>query len=336
MKIAEIRVIIDKYSQDQLKNIVTQLYKVIPKAIREENDVDGILNNPDKANRTKARVKELPDIDELESQTDLFIENAQNQYYMIPNRVISRQDRPKWRFVVKRLYQDILLAAGKEENIAQAARLTEKLYILLCNSCDEMLFSAYDSFQSVGIEQAEFFRKVLLLKSQCTAQNVFVKDAILLIINHSLNRYTLYDYLIKVLTEFLKTPDLRELAIETCNEIRDSIKKEPQDKKKTFREKDYKKEKKLNNLAITGFYCYTQLFEYEKAIDYFKRNYHAKDEEISLYILLEHLYGLNQKEHFLEEYQKALKQGIKPRDMLVKLYKYVKTRGELPEYFGVY
>jgi hypothetical protein len=336
MKIAEVRMIIDSYSADQLKTVITELYKAIPKAVKEEEHIDEILKEPDSVNtrKTQARQEKTPDIDDLENEADLFIENATCQYYLIPNKIVPKHERPKWRFVAKRLYKAILLAAGPEENRAQSARLLEKLYILLCDSCEYTLFNAYDSFQSVGIEQTEFFHKVLFLRSQCSESSSFIRGAILLIINHALNRYTLYDDLIMVFMEFLKTPDLREMTITTCDEIRESIKKEPQSKKQSMHQKDYKKEEKLNNLALTGFYCHAHLFEYEKAVDYFKKYYEAGDAEVLLYILLKHLYYLDQKKLIVEEYNKAINRGIKPRDTLVKVYDFIKTRGELPARFG--
>ena len=43
MKISEVRNVIGKYSEDQLRVIITQLYRAIPKAIKEKNDIDGCI-----------------------------------------------------------------------------------------------------------------------------------------------------------------------------------------------------------------------------------------------------------------------------------------------------
>jgi hypothetical protein len=335
LKVSEIKITIDNYSQDQLKCVISQMYKAIPKAIREEKDIDSIVKNPDII-RSKGRDKaeDLPDIQELQSDAESFMEDARNQYYFIPNRIISKQDRPKWRFIVKRLYKDLLLTAGQQENIPQAAQLLEKLYELLCLSCKEVLFSAYDSFRSVGIEQAEFFRKVLTLKAQSEDQKIFIKNALLLLINNSLNRYTVHETLIKVILEFLKTPDSREQSIVVCNELFKTVKDEPSVKKYDWSVTDYAKIEKLNNLAEMGFFCYAQLFEYEKAIDYFKHHYQVKDSEVLLYILLELLFELNQKQYFVEEYEKALANGVIPRDSLVNVYRFIKEKGEMPAMFS--
>jgi len=46
MKVSEVKSIIEKYSPDQLRVIIARLYKAIPKTIKEDNDIDGILKDP--------------------------------------------------------------------------------------------------------------------------------------------------------------------------------------------------------------------------------------------------------------------------------------------------
>lgn len=269
MKISEVRNLIDRYSQDQLRVIIAQLYKAIPKAIKEENDIDGILKNPASVqSRTKTKQGAMPDIKKLKDETNRFIEAAYNQYYFAPNRIIPKRERPKWRFIVKRLYKD-LLAAADQSNVPEAAESLEKLYQLLCYSCNYVLFSAYDPFDSVGIKQEEFFRKLLALKYQCEDKNTFIKNALLSMINNPLNRYTLREDLMGVILEFLKTPDLREMTIAKCSELIETINREPPSQKK-HRWSDYEKQEKLNSLTKMAFLCYARLYEYENAISYFK------------------------------------------------------------------
>src|SRR5690242_20656542 len=53
--------------------------------------------------------------------------------------------------------------------------------------------SAYDSFQSVGVSQEDFFRAVLRHKRRHENPRDFVRNSIELALKHDLNRYTLYD-----------------------------------------------------------------------------------------------------------------------------------------------
>ena len=330
MKISEVRSVIEKYSEDQLRVIISELYKAMPKATKEENDIDGILKNPDSLTqpRPKPRQKEMSDIELLKYETERFVDYAYKQYYFVPNRFVSKQNRPKWRFIVKRLYKDLLATSAGEGNIPEAARLLEKLYQLLCYSCNYVLFSAYDSFKSIGVEQEEFFRRVLALKYHCEDKNTFTKNALLLMVNNPLNRYTLRENLMEVILEFAKTPDLREMTIANCRELIETIKREPFLQK--GRQSDYERKEKLNGLTKMTFLCYARLYEYQEAISYFKANYCEANQEIALYVLLRMLSGLNQKDHFLQEYEKALENGITPRETLKKIYRSTKEKGELP------
>ncbi len=336
MKVSEVRSIIEKYSPDQLRLIITQLYKAVPKAIKENNDIDGILKDPDSLtqSKSKTRQQELPDIELLRDETERFVEDAYNQYYFAPNRFVSKKDRPKWRFIVKRLYKDFLAAASDTENLPEAAQLLEKLYQLLCYSCHYILFNTDDPFQSAGIEQTEFFRRVLALKFQSEDIDTAVKNALSMMVDNPLNRYTLHGSLMEVILEFLKTPDLRELGIAKCSELLNTLKWAPPPKDADYNSTyKYKKQEKLNNLTEMGFLCYAQLYEYDKAISFFKNNYIEDNSEIALYVLLRLLFDLNQKDYFLQEYEKALKNGITPRQSLTKMYRSIKESGELPKYF---
>ncbi len=81
MRIAEVRALLEKYSEQQLRCIIAEMYKVIPKAIKKEKDIDGILSNPDELTQAKRRRKKLPaipDIEPLQHETEQFIEYAYN------------------------------------------------------------------------------------------------------------------------------------------------------------------------------------------------------------------------------------------------------------------
>jgi hypothetical protein len=50
--------------------------------------------------------------------------------------------------------------------------------------------------------------------------------------------------------------------------------------------------------------------------------------EIAIYILLRLLFDLEQKDYFLQEYEKALANGITPRRSLKKMYRSIKEGGK--------
>ncbi|MBI2918653.1 MAG: hypothetical protein HYY01_11780 [Chloroflexi bacterium] len=329
MKLSEVRNVLEKYSEDQLRVVIARLYRAIPKAIREEKDIDRIIADPEASIQSRNGNRQTaPDIEDLRDEADRFVEDAYNQYYFAPNRFVSKRDRPKWRFIVKRLCKDILASAADDNSMPEAAQLLEKLYRLLCYSCAYTLFSAHDSFESVGIEQKEFFRRVLTLKYQYEDRNAFIENALLLMVNNPLNRYTLHEDLMAVILEFAKTPDLKEMTIGHCSDLMETIRSKPLTPEE--RQWGYERTEKLNSLTKMAFLCYARLYEYANAVSYFKKNYCNDDEEVALYVMLRLLYGLNQKELFLQEYEKALANGVRPRASLRETYRFTKEKGELP------
>ncbi len=337
MRIAEVRTLLEQYSEQQLRLIIAEMYKAIPKAIKEDKDIDGILTNPNELIPSKARKKKqppIPDIETLRDETEQFIDDAYNQYYFAPNNIISKRQRPKWRFIAKRLYKALLTAAANEEHLPLASDILTQLYVMLCYSCSYTLFSAYDSFQSVGIEQPVFFKSVLTLKFRHESRQEFITQAISLIVDNSVNRYTLYTTLMEVALEFLTTPDVKERAIQTCDELLQQVKTSPPPQQEAWTgHAEYHRKEKINNLVEMAFLCCGQLHEFERGVQYFVHNYVEKSQEVTLYILLQWLFWFQQKDIFVQEYQKAVNNGITPRERLVNIYDTIQTTGEFPEHF---
>lgn len=66
MKVAEVRLLLDNYLGDQLKTIIGELYRAIPKHPKAEQALDDLLKNPPGpgAKREKPKV-EPPDLEML-------------------------------------------------------------------------------------------------------------------------------------------------------------------------------------------------------------------------------------------------------------------------------
>lgn len=108
MKLPEFRKQIETYSIEELRYLTAELYKAIPKKIKEEKDIDPLVlsvlehfkeNGTGKAS-SPSKVKKAPDLGALESEIELFLENAYAQNYFAPNRFVPKHERPKWRFKV--------------------------------------------------------------------------------------------------------------------------------------------------------------------------------------------------------------------------------------------
>jgi hypothetical protein len=334
MKIAEVRTLLDKYSKKQMHIIITEMYKAIPKKVKVDRGIDGIISDPDAASSSAGRKKcspEPPSMDELQNEIDLFISDAYSSYYFAPNSVVPKRERLKWRFQVKRWYRDLQSATESGENAARAAELLEKLYVLLCYACEYILFSGDDSFQSVGVEQTVFFRTLLTLKRQQEDITSFVPQAVLLIPDNSVNRDTLPNQLMHIVLEFLPTPDAKLLAVQCCEEAIAGEIKNPTVSSAGWSNSNFKSDERINQLVEIAFLCFNALGEIDKGIEFFHRRYRNNGPEIKLYVLFRFLFDCRQPGCFLREYEKALKEGVSPRKELVDIYRTVGISGEFPE-----
>lgn len=333
MKIDEVRELLEKYSAKQLRQIVTEMYKLMPKALKETSKIDDLLKNPDAFLNLKKEKKVPPpeDIDDLECEIDDFVENAYKQYYFAPNSIVSKKDRPKWRFVVKQFYKSLLNAARVRENIPKASALLEKLYVMLCYACNYILFSGDDPFQSVGIAQPVFFRALLSLKREHESISVFVPKAISLIVENDVNRSIVQGELMQVALEFFHTPDAKRIAIQDCVEkISHGRLKSTKGLDKMMAEINLRDMR--NQLVKIAFLCFFELGEYENGIQLFAKSYTVRDQEIKLYILLRWLFAQQKTDYFVQEYNKAIQAGIKPRKEIVDAFDFIQSTGEFPKY----
>ena len=81
MKLSEFRKQIETYSIEELRYLTAELYKAIPKKIKEEKDIDPlVLSVPEhfKENGTgkassPSKIKKAPDLGALESEIELFL-----------------------------------------------------------------------------------------------------------------------------------------------------------------------------------------------------------------------------------------------------------------------
>ena len=72
------------------------------------------------------------------------------------------------------------------------------------------LSNSYDVFESIGITQSDFFNQVILLNlNRYDDKRDFINRNIKLIVNNSVNRYTLYSSLMIIFINYLDIPDMK-------------------------------------------------------------------------------------------------------------------------------
>jgi len=339
MLVSELRELLKRYKEEDLRLIILEMYKSMPKKQREDKGIDALLQDVEaylRIGKVERKQDRQTNIKDLKPEIEQFIDYAYKQYYFAPNNFVHKKERPKWRFKVKAYVKSLQGISVEGEEGRTATNLLEKLYEMLCYACGCYIFSTDDPFRSVGIEQTVLLDIVIKRKLGSGISKESVKSAIALVMNSKVDRETLHSFLIDVLVENLKYPDSKEIAIEQCVALKaelDRTKPNPSRKSWISDSFDYERQEKINNLVEMVFRLYIALCEYEKAIKYYNENNVKLNSEVSLYVLLSLLFEYELKEYWLREYDEAVKKGVKPREALQKTYKYIQENDKLPEYF---
>lgn len=321
MKVAEVREKLQGYNREKLESIILEMYKAMPKSVKEAKGIDKIIINPN-AKPTRRVEPVHRDLEDICRETEEFLSDAYNQYYFAPNSVIPKSKRPGWRFIARRLFKELQQAAGERDNAREAEGLLKQLYQMLCYSCRYVLFSGSDPFDSVGIRQVDFFQAALAIGRKVEPIREFVRNSILLALDNDLNTHTLWEDLLDVIVACLETADMKEMAIDVCNELRKDAAAGRLRDLATFSkgDKDYRAREFVNNLAVLGWMCHMALEQPDAATQYFFQYYVEKNPEIALYVLLRMIEQRRSWSLWLQTYENAVCGGIKPRAELQRRF----------------
>jgi len=336
MLVSELRELLKKYNQDDLKLLLTEMYKSMPKKLREDKSIDELIKNVHAYLSSEKKEKALEkqaNIEELKPKIDLFIDYAYKQYYLAPNSIVHKKDRPKWRFIVKQYIKDLQTFPVESPEGKTATDLLAKLYEMLSYACGYYLFNTDNPFNSAGIRQTELLDIVIKRILGNGIDRESVRSAILLVINSYVDQVTLDSSLINILISNLKSPDFREIAIEQSLKLKEELTRlVPKMKKSISHDHSaYEREEKNNRLVEIIFKLNIALCEYDKAIKYFNHNYKSHDMEVTLYVLLLHLSIYRLKDKWVNVYEDAVKSGIEPRERLKETYNYIMENDKMPE-----
>jgi hypothetical protein len=337
MLVSEVRDVLKKYQEEDLRLLLVEMYKAMPKKLKEDKEIDMLLQDVhgymSARKAPKAQERQI-DLESLKFRIDQFVEYAYNQYYYAPNSYVHKKDRPKWRFQVRAFIKDLQTFPADSEEGKIATDLLHKLYEMLSYACGYYIFSTDSPFGSVGTKQVTLLDLAISRKLASGLSKESLKSAIALAINSRVDRETLDSCLISVLVDNLKTPDARESAIEQCVELKKELEKAKtaSSKKRNRGYYQYEQERKLNNLVEMVFRIQMDLREYEKAISYFKRSYIEQDQEVTLYVLLDLLGEYEVQDYWIREYNEAMKRGVTPRESLQRMYVAMQKEDKIREY----
>lgn len=309
MKINELREIIKKYNEKDREKLIVELYKRIPKSIKEDYNIDEyIINLNTKMEKENIEIT----IEKLEKEVNYFIECAYDDLYARPNKIISKNDRSKWRFKVKTFYKQLNSFLPTNEDGKKATDLLKGLFKILSFGTHYLTFSNWNTFRAIQISQSEFLKNIVerKLSNGVTRENLEYCIDLLNV------QYDPQEYHSSVLYSFescLKTPDARYMAIELLKE-----------QVIIWKEK-YKKDDSYENQEYTNYFVecvvdiYFELCEVKDGITYFHKQYLEKYKEIKEYILLQKMEEFNLYKEWVLEYEKHLGK-ISYRDSLKEKY----------------
>jgi hypothetical protein len=125
-----------------------------------------------------------------------------------------------------------------------------------------------------------------------------------------------------VVVACLETADMKEMAIEICNELRkDAAAGKLRDLASFSKDdSDYRAKDFVNNLAVLGWMCHMALEQPDAATQYFSQYYVEKNSEVALYVLLCMIENRRSWSLWLQTYQTAVCGGIKPRTELQRRF----------------
>ncbi|PIY09357.1 MAG: hypothetical protein COZ18_08105 [Flexibacter sp. CG_4_10_14_3_um_filter_32_15] len=348
MKVPELREKLTKLKKEELIKLAVEFYKLVPKSKKEDNDLDKLIENPTQPKAVKQTNTSI-DWEELEQEINEFISNAKEQYYVYPNKIVSKKERSTWRFKVKKWYKLLTNTKQKDVNPELQVKLAINLYELLCEGCDYMYFSSNDPFQSIQVEQRIFFKSLIVLIQEKIGKSESVDKGIELIVNNSLDRSTLKTYLAFELIATLQIPDLKERGIKKVEQLLEENKlhyenlaKELEDKKdkkgrvirdyglaEKRRKLEYNIETINNDLTLIGLLFYESLYRIKDGIAFYNAHYTEKD-EIKLYILINEIFKDEYKNEIKSEIERAIQNGIEPRKALLNTLKIINDGEKLP------
>lgn len=265
------------------------------------------------------------DFEDLEREITRFLENAYAQNYLVPNRVIPKSQRPKWRFMVKNYIKELEKISVENENYGRSVKLLTDLYHLLCEARNYYLFSADDPFRSIGWVQSDLFHNVVRKTFGLGYSREKITALLLDAAGGGLSRESLNVYQERVLLAELNTSDVKYMAIEEARKLIE----ERKEKLKGLKKYDYKRyflSEEVNNLCGMILMIAIKLAETASGIEYYFQNYEETDKEITLYCALDLVDWEENVELWIQVYEYGIGKKIVSRDFLVKKYNELKRQ----------
>lgn len=320
MLVKDLRKTLEKYDKKEMTDIVVELYKRLPKKVKEDYDVDKFIE--DINNKTKKEEKKVS-FDDLCSEMRYFLDCAKAGFYSSPNKVVPKKERSNWRFKAKRYYKELIKTIPTTDIGVKSTKLLIELYELVSRGTNTLVFTNWDTFRALGVSQTEYF-DMLLKRVLSTGESINNIKVCIDLLDNCKDPDVLDEFLINIFIDNLRTEESKLTAINLLDEKVVEVKEKIRSLGKKYNHYDMYYLEEDNNLYVeTVTRLYFSSFEVDEGIKYYQKNYIHYNSEVKEYILLEILRELELYEDWIAEYERASKK-IKLREELTKDYEKIK------------
>ena len=320
MLVKDLRKTLEKYDKKEMCDIIVELYKRLPKKVKEDYDIDKFIE--DINNKTKKEEKKVS-FDDLCSEMRYFLDCAKAGYYSSSNKVIPKKERSNWRFKAKRYYKELTKTIPTTDIGVKSTKLLIELYELVSRGTNTLVFTNWDTFRALGVNQVEYL-DMLYKRILSTGNSINNIKVCIDLLDNCKDPDILDEFLINVFVDNLRTEESKLTAINLLDEKVVEVKEKIKSLGKKYNYHDMYYLEEDNNLYVeTATRLYFSSFEVDEGIKYYQKNYIHYNSEVKEYILLEILRELELYEEWITEYESASKK-IKLREELTRDYEKIK------------
>lgn len=320
MLVKDLSKTLEKYDKKEMTDIVVELYKRLPKKVKEDYDIDKFIE--DINNKTKKEEKKVS-FDDLCSEMRYFLDCAKAGFYSSPNKVVPKKERSTWRFKAKRYYKELTKTIPTTDIGVKSTKLLIELYELVSRGTNTLVFTNWDTFKALGVSQTEYF-DMLLKRILSTGNSINNIKVCIDLLDNCKDPDILDEFLINIFIDNLRTEESKLTAINLLYEKVVKVKEKIKGLGKKYNYHDMYYLEEDNNLYVeTVTRLYFSSFEVDEGIKYYQKNYIHYNSEVKEYILLEILRELELYEEWITEYESASKKN-KLREELTRDYEKIK------------
>ncbi len=211
MIVDELREILERYDAEKLKKTLVEVYKKIPKKIKEEKSIDDIILGAGNISRKKSAKNVDPEKTILEVRN--FIELAREGLYFRPNRIVNKSERSKWRTTARNLIKSLSEISNSRDNYNEANDCYIELFKLFCDAEEVYIFVSTTPFSALKVSKIDMFREILFRLFDGGYNETIIKKALdlLLYVDDEYNFYR--SSFINLFLFCFKIPDTIDLLI---------------------------------------------------------------------------------------------------------------------------